>query len=240
MNKNHIIKEIKRTAEQNGGLPLGKDRFAAETGIQFSDWYGKFWARWGDALIESGYSPNKLQGAYADEWVIEQLIALIRELERYPVAGELRMKAKQDKEFPSHNVFNRVGKKAELASKVIEYCKARDGFNDVIEICKPIAMAENRKTGDSAQEFSALGFVYLMKSGRYYKIGKSSYVERRNYEIGIKLPEDLEVIHKIKTDDPAGIESYWHSRFKDKRKKGEWFELSSSDVKAFKKWKRIA
>lgn len=40
MNKEHIISEIKRTAEENGGVPLGKDRFLKETGIKFSDWYG--------------------------------------------------------------------------------------------------------------------------------------------------------------------------------------------------------
>ncbi len=240
MDKQQIIKEIKRTAEQNGGIPLGKDRFATETGIEFTDWYGKFWARWGDALIEAGYSPNKFIGPYTDEWVIEKLISLIRELGKYPVAGELRIKAKQDKDFPSHNVFSRVGKKAELASKVIDYCKARNGFDDIIEICTPITITMNRKTGDTKQETTEIGYVYLMKSGRYYKIGRSSSVERRNYDLGIILPEEIKIIHKIKTDDPSGIERYWHNRFEEKRKKGEWFELSNSDVKAFKKWKRIA
>jgi len=76
-----------------------------------------------------------------------------------------------------------------------------------------------------------------MKSGNYYKLGRSTNVERRNYEIGIKLPEKFDIMQKIKTDDPVGIEAYWHNRFKDKRKQGEWFDLSSRDIKAFKRRK---
>ena len=53
------------------------------------------------------------------------------------------------------------------------------------------------------------------------------------------IPEKLELIHKIKTDDPSGIERYWHHRFKEKRKGGEWFDLSASDVKAFKRRKTM-
>src|SRR5258707_352259 len=44
MDKAHILREIKRTAQENGGIALGSDRFESETGIRNSDWLGKFWA----------------------------------------------------------------------------------------------------------------------------------------------------------------------------------------------------
>ena len=96
---------------------------------------------------------------------------------------------------------------------------------------------QNKSELNSDETDVEFWYVYLMKSGRFYKIGRSNSVERRNYDLGIKLPEDLSIVHKIKTDDPIGIEAYWHKRFEEKRKKGEWFDLSSDDVKAFKRRK---
>lgn len=237
MNKQHIISEIKRTTVENGGSPLGKDRFQKEIGIRFSDWYGKFWSRWGDALIEAGYEPNTFKGSYSDEYVIEKMISLISELGYYPVAGELRIKAKNDKDFPTHNVFSRVGRKAELAQKVINYCSKYNGFDDVIKICEPISKAQKQEPEISEKDKLSVGVVYLMKSGRFYKLGRSNAVERRKYDIGIKLPEDLKIIHTVKTDDPSGIEAYWHKRFEKKRKGGEWFDLAANDINAFKRRK---
>ncbi len=145
------------------------------------------------------------------------------------------MKAREDQEFPSHNVFERIGSKAERARKVIEYCQAREDLHDVIAICKPVA-ASSKRTGDTSKDDETkIGFVYLVRSGRSYKIGHTYSVGRRGYELAIQLPERPKLIHKIKTDDPVGIEKYWHSRFSDRRKGGEWFALSASDVRAFKR-----
>ena len=79
------------------------------------------------------------------------------------------------------------------------------------------------------------GFVYLVKSGRYFKIGKANSVEGRHRQLRIQLPQTAEVIHRIKTDDPYGIEAYWHRRFAAKRANGEWFKLSAEDVKVFRR-----
>ena len=61
MNKNDILAEVRRTAAENGGTPLGSQAFSTVTGIKRAAWYGKHWARWGDALKEAGFEPNQFQ-----------------------------------------------------------------------------------------------------------------------------------------------------------------------------------
>jgi hypothetical protein len=95
MTKDHILREIKRTAEANGGVPLGRQRFLTETGIREADWYGKYWARWSEAIREAGYSPNQLRAAYPESLVLEKFIELIRELGQIPVKGDLLLKARR-------------------------------------------------------------------------------------------------------------------------------------------------
>ncbi|MCG8526517.1 MAG: GIY-YIG nuclease family protein [Opitutales bacterium] len=240
MTKQEIIKQIKSLAENNSGKAPGVQRFEKETGIKRSTWYPKIWLRWGDALNEAGYSRNSLVTAFDKEFLILHYISLIRELKHFPVAGELRLKKKEDSSFPSHNVFNQLGGKAQRASVILEYCSTNDGYDDIIPYCETIASNTEPVENDSSPK-TKIGYVYLIKHGNRneYKIGMTYNPLRREGEIRLELPEKIEPIHTIATDDPHGIEQYWHKRFKEKRKEGEWFELSSDDVKAFKKWKRI-
>ena len=55
MTKDHILKEIQRTAKELGGKAPGSHRFKSETGINRYDWLGVYWAQWSDALQEAGF-----------------------------------------------------------------------------------------------------------------------------------------------------------------------------------------
>ncbi|MCA1718898.1 MAG: GIY-YIG nuclease family protein [Actinobacteria bacterium] len=220
--KAHILDEIKRTAEANGGQPLGLQKFYAETGIKQADWSGKYWARWSDALREAGYSPNRLQSAYNEQFLLEKLAAFVQELGHFPVSAELQLKSRRDSEFPSRDTFSRrFGGKAELAARLIAFCQQRDDYEDVVVICAPVSSNSASEAARNGTEgFETFGFVYLLKFGRYYKIGRTNAVGRRERKLAIQLPERANIVHSIKTDNPSGIEAYWHARFKDNRKNG--------------------
>jgi hypothetical protein len=243
MTKDHILSEIRRTTAQNGGVPLGQQRFAAETGIGHHDWYGRFWTKWSDALREAGYAPNRFGTAVPEDQMIEHLAALTRELGHYPVEADIRMKARTVPNFPSHSTFNRLGGKADLIAKVHAFALAR-GYSDVVSICAPhLETVEPRGAADEevSKSKSAVGYVYLFRHGtrREFKIGRTNNTVRREGEIGVELPQEIEPIHVIETDDPAGVESYWHRRFAKKRLRNEWFALTPDDVSAFRRWRKI-
>jgi hypothetical protein len=234
MDRQYILEEIKRTSRENGGQVLGQAGFLKETGIKSSDWQ-KYWVRWGDVVREAGFEANRLQSAYDDETLIAQLISFMRELGHFPVKNELRLKTREDPRFPNDKTFARLGGGLgyQLAARVSSYCANRAGYEDVLNLCAKVSAPQNLGSESDITQDENFGFVYLMKSGRYYKIGRSNAVGRREYELGIQLPERVKVIHRIRTDDPVGIEGYWHKRFEAKRKNGEWFELDTSDVNVF-------
>ena len=55
--RERIIAEIRRLVAANGSPP-GRGTFEAATGFVRSQWYGVYWARWGDALVEAGFAAN--------------------------------------------------------------------------------------------------------------------------------------------------------------------------------------
>lgn len=237
MNKDDIISEIKRTAKENGDKPLGRERFERSTGVKAYD-VNRYWARWNDALIEAGFEPNSLNAAYDDSFLLSKLASLTIELGKFPTNTERRLKSFNDQSFPSPNTFDRLGNKHQLVTRLIAFCSSEEEYADAVEILRQIPVDpidENVSGGEVTY-----GFVYLVKGHPgEYKIGRTNLVDRRLSELGATASIEQKLVHEIKTDDPAGIEAYWHRRFADKRMRGEWFKLSPDDVKTFKRWRRI-
>lgn len=83
------------------------------------------------------------------------------------------------------------------------------------------------------------GVVYLLKAGPHYKIGKTNNMSRRLTELKIQLPFPVQLVHKIHTENMSNVERIWHKQFANKRRNGEWFALTDSDVAQFKKQFRL-
>jgi hypothetical protein len=234
--RDEIIREIRRLAAESGQAP-GQKLFARETGIADHLWRGKFWARWGDALVEAGFQPNEWVGRLNSQSVLLGVVAACRHYGRVPTRDEIDIYRKTDPSIPSTQAISRhLGGRAELIEALREHTAGDVAFVDIAAML-PAPVPAKQKSESSKLSRLVEGFVYLIKSGDFYKVGRSDDLERRVKEIRVAMPDKAELVHSIRTDDPSGIEAYWHRRFADKRANGEWFRLSSLDVAAFRKRK---
>jgi hypothetical protein len=231
----HILNEIRRLATETG-KPPGQNLFARETQIAEHFWRGKFWARWGDALTEAGYGPNEWTQRLKTDDVLLEIVAVCRYYGKVPTKSEMDLYRKNNPKLPSNQAIkNHFSKRSGLIIALSKLAASDNEYADIQDMLPAESTAAPLKP--SIIKKNTEGFVYLIKSGDHYKIGQTENIERRFKEIGISLPDKATIIHTIRTDDPPGIEAYWHNRFKEKRANGEWFKLSSTDVSAFRKRK---
>jgi hypothetical protein len=228
--KDEILEEIRRLTTQLGATP-GRRVFEKESGIRESEWYGVYWSRWNDAELEAGVATNQKNEKLPVDYVMNQYASAVRKFGRIPVAAELRMFSREVENFPNETTLSRhFGNKLGLVAAFSEWVRNQPEHTDLLSVLPAIASTSMPKKDEATE-----GSVYLLRSGDHYKIGRSDQLELRMKQIAISLPEKVKLEHAIRTDDPAGIEAYWHRRFAEKRLNGEWFRLSSADVRAFKR-----
>jgi hypothetical protein len=230
-----VLSEIRRLAAAANGQPPGQNLFSNETGIASHKWRGVFWAKWGDALIEAGFEPNNWQAKSDTAQLLERFAELALTIGRIPTNSEIDLARRSDSTVPSSkHVLSHFGGKAGLASELIRLSAEDKKFASLRNIItEPVSPQQSELKTERLLD----GWVYLLKSGDNFKIGRSDNLERRVKQISVAMPDATNLFHAIQTDDPVGIEEYWHRRFADRRLNGEWFKLTKSDIAAFKRRK---
>lgn len=74
-------------------------------------------------------------------------------------------------------------------------------------------------------------FVYLVRAGKYYKIGVARKLKDRVKTLQTSNPEKVSVIIAALFKDYGKIEKDLHTCFFGKNMIGEWFELTGEDLR---------
>lgn len=74
------------------------------------------------------------------------------------------------------------------------------------------------------------GYVYILRSGDFIKIGKSKDVDQRVTQISPKTPMPVVLLHTIASDDMSWAEAALHRHYSHYRTNGEWFLLPQSEL----------
>lgn len=239
LSKEIFLNKLRYIYKELGNNTPSEKVFFEKEGVTIYDLRRFGWSNYGEFVREAGLTPNKFDNTkYSHRQLCEMFITLIKEKNKWPTRGDLDVRHYRDNDFPDSSIFyKRLGKSKVLAESILKFTGYEDRYRDVSEICT--ALLETITKDNPNEESITKGFVYLGKQHGTYKIGKSIDMNRRREDLTLLGSEPFELIHTIETDDIAGVERYWHDRFKSKRKRGEWFMLTSSDIRAFKLWKRI-
>ncbi|MFP4698717.1 MAG: GIY-YIG nuclease family protein [Eubacteriales bacterium] len=110
--------------------------------------------------------------------------------------------------------------------------KATENYNKAIKLKRGLPKELSEKTKSK----TVSGVVYLLErtDKPQYKIGVTTNMERRLNQLTPKMPFEVIVANKIKSNDIYGLEAKLHKKYKDKHINGEWFALDKKDVEYIK------
>jgi hypothetical protein len=238
MNRETILDEIRRAAKLTPDGKIGQISFAKISGISEGVWRDKYWTSWTQAVEEAGCKPGDKSISFSEESLLAALADLVRVYQRFPTQAEIKIQKTRDADFPSYGVFDKLGAKESKIDKLRQFAKKAVTYQDILGFLPENASrSEAAECEDDSSSPRADGHVYMLKLSKHYKIGHTSSVPRRHRQVNLELPEKTDVVHVIATDDPEGIEAYWHRRFASKNTNGEWFALNAEDIRAFKRRK---
>lgn len=120
-----IIAQLKETAADNGGRPLGARAFHAATNISRNDLWKAGFAKYSDAVKAAGLEPNALTVARNGDEMLAALAEVARNLGRFPVVGDLKVERAKNPSFPSYEAFLRLvgGVLAKAPGILLSYCR---------------------------------------------------------------------------------------------------------------------
>ena len=134
------------------------------------------------------------------------------------------------------NVDTKQGVSAELLSSASKYY-AFKGKPEAQSVYSWLAEGGSIETISSHKYEEApkrikekAGYVYIIQSGAFYKIGKALNVKARLKGLQCGNPLPLKLILSIKTESPFGLEGSLHYKYRSQRGLGEWFTLSDEDL----------
>jgi hypothetical protein len=255
MDKEKFLSEVRRITQENGGIPPGSRSFYAHTDMRESTWRGKpwnEWNNWNDVLEEAGYDRRTKNEKLPNSEILEQLALLAKKLGRFPVTLDMRREKRTNPNFPNDKtLLTSFGSREETLNALKDYCSAGSRFAELLPTLEGTVLSATFKPkdgpncNDSDDDPLDIGYVYLIRSHDVYKIGCTRAPYRRAAEIANQSARGAELLHLISTDDPEGIEGYWHRRFAPQavqavnKATGEWFHLSAADIKTFKRRKSM-
>jgi len=177
-------------------------------------------------------------------WLLtsDQTKLLIKELKRY---------AKTGKDIDECNALNQIETQLEQEvrlcrnewelmdweEKRIDYLhsfpKGHPVFLALREMEKRL-LEQNYGQRGKKKAMVSEGYIYIVRSGKYCKIGKAKQPGPRLGEYTL-LPQECTVLMCEKVGDYTAAERQLHLAFSDKRRRGEWFALNNLDVAEAKK-----
>ena len=92
----------------------------------------------------------------------------------------MRLKKRSGASFPNEKTLkDRFGSRLQFAARILTFCQGREEYKDVAAICTATLNAPTAEVADDGKVNDPVGEVYLFKSGRHYKIGKTKDTVRR-------------------------------------------------------------